>query len=647
MSGILYYFAALMIAHKFNKKLNWTAPFTILLLSLTLYLFGLLNLLLEGAYIEYSIIIFSIIYVLYFALKKDKKIIDLIKSPASITIIAAAIFFSYLSVGRNINLENGLDSFTIWAIQVKNMYYYNTLYSTLFTNSPKIPGIMLWNYLACRSWISYAEGIMFLAQSMYTVTLLLPIYDCIENVEYQKQAFLIIFVLILLFPATFRADVYGSLYADVLLSELTFYGAISIYYLFKHGEKFDIINIVCVLFAVTFTKRIGITLASIILFSFAFCIEYLGQNDEIIVSAKKNILSLTVFTLTPVFFYWSWLVITSGLEQSLSLPMFLPILGSGGGLLIGLILKKIRKYLSYRKIIFLVLLLIVTAAQIGERIFFKDETSKQITISFLKNLFLTERCSYGQTIPLSAGAFAIVIIAIWYFIIHYYKTKVSSLFKTLAGSMFIGMIGYLIVLLATYSLILVKIFGHDTINLTSFNRYMIPWFLVLLGFTIILVLSTVGKKQWIVYPISLILILLSLNIGEFVEYLISKPQQTQFYAFEEANVELTSDDIVYFIDETDNETMMRAFNYSVFPARAFTTNPTLSYKEIIDKLGDYPSVSEVRYEISQCDYVYIQSIDDQFVSLYSELFTDPSEITTSAVYKVVDMDGTVMLEKIQ
>lgn len=651
MSSILFYFAALMMAHKFKKKLNWTAPLTILLLSLILYLFGLLDLLLVGAYAECIFIVFAIVYSIYYILKKDKDIIALMKSPASVTLIIAAIFFTYFSLNRGLSEANDVDSLRVWALQVKNMCYYDVLYSPSFTSEGNYsPGTMLWNYLACKSWIGYSEGIMFLAQSMFTVSLLLPLYDCIENYPYKKKASVIVFFLIFLIPASFRADVYGSLYVDVILSELTFYGAISVYRLFREGGRFDILNITCTLFVLTFAKRIGITNASAVIFTCALCMSYLDPADGNRIGTGKKIALLSLFTLAPVIFYWSWAVVTTGFENSLSSPMLLPFVGGIGGWLIGAVLKKTRKYLNHTTAAIVGVLVLIALIQIGKQYFLKDDDTSQITISFVENIFLTERCYYGQTLPLSVGAFTIIVLSIWYLIHHFYRNQISRLAKTLTGSIFVGMIGYLVVLLFTYVGIISLYFDSETKYLPSFDRYMMPWMFVLLGMTIVVLLSTAGREHWIIYPMCLVAILLSLNISDFADYMLEKPSLIEFYAFEQADVELTADDVVYFIDETDSQGELQAFNYSLLPAKAYKDEPSLSYKEALvdsDDQTSYPSLSEVRSEIAECDYVYIQMIDDEFVDRYKDLFEDPSEIDTGAVYNVIHENGTVMLEKIE
>lgn len=631
--------------------MSWTAPLTIFLLSLVLYLFGLVHLLPVGACVACIFIVFAIGYTVFYLLKKDQRILALIKSSASVTLLVAAVFFTYFSINRGINEANDVDSLRVWALQVKNMCYYDVLYSTAFTSEGIYsPGTMLWNYLACKSWIGYSEGIMFLAQSMFTVSLLLPLYECVPNTKYRTKASVIVFFLILLIPASFRADVYGSLYVDVILSELTFYGVISVYHFFQEGGRFDIANIACLLFVLTFAKRIGITNASVILFAFAVCISYLGRSAGKQIKAGQKAALLALFTLTPVIFYWSWAVVTSGLASSLSAPLLLPFVGCIGGLLIGTLVKKTRKYLNLKTLAIIAVLLVIAFLEVGKRYFLRDEDISQITINFVENLFLTERCSYGQTLPLSVGAFTIVIIGIWYLVNHFYRLRVTRLVKTLAASVFVGMIGYLVVLLFTYTGIISQYFDWETKYLPSYDRYMMPWLFVLLGTTVALLLSTVGREHWITYPMCLLVILLSLNISAFVDYMIEKPRQTEFYAFEQAGVELTADDVVYFIDETDTETVLQSFNYSLLPARAYKDEPSLSYEDaLVDDEGQttYPSLSKVRSEIAECDYVYIQTIDDEFVERYQDLFSDPAEIETGTAYDVILEDGTVMLEKIE
>ena len=114
------------------------------------------------------------------------------------------------------------------------------------------------------------------------------------------------------------------------------------------------------------------------------------------------------------------------------------------------------------------------------------------------------------------------------------------------------------------------------------------------------------------------------------------------------DIELSTDDSIFFIDEKPNYPVtFLEFMLDVIPAR---TNYGLSsynygYMELTaDELEGILASSNLG---GKFDYVYVQSVEDSFIKRYGSLFEDADDFSAGSVYSVIaDGDG-VKLRKIQ
>jgi hypothetical protein len=174
------------------------------------------------------------------------------------------------------------------------------------------------------------------------------------------------------------------------------------------------------------------------------------------------------------------------------------------------------------------------------------------------------------------------------------------------------------------------------------QRYLIPWEIVV-AFLIYLAFVIFNEgAEYLYFVVAFAFMLLISNASNFYRGVFFKHYSADYSAFRDAGVELTNNDMIYYIDEeVEYGYAGREFFYHMFPAQ---TN--FIYNNMSDNTGVLEYSEEELEEIiaERYNYVYIQSISEDFIDKYGSLFSDQGAIREKSVYEVEKKDNSVILK---
>lgn len=280
-------------------------------LSLVLYLFGLLGLLLPGAVALYSVGLL-LLGISVFQYRKNRPPVCL---PKPFDICFAAVAGIFLILSLNMKLQH-YDNFSHWAIVVKNMLTNDrfpnmTDYIVSYKDYPL--GISTWLYYVCRFW-GHQEGILLFGQNLFLLSAFYAIFDVIrEKRRILVYTFLAMgFSMLSYLNMTIRIN---NLLVDFHLPILALAGiAVIEYYRYTPGK--DIWVLVPLLGVTAVVKNTGILFAFIpIVYLFFVTITQKGSRRELI-----KIFAIAALVSLP-FILWQYHEATAlaGLDKKFSL----------------------------------------------------------------------------------------------------------------------------------------------------------------------------------------------------------------------------------------------------------------------------------------------------------------------------------------
>ena len=618
----------------FDKEIERTFALSIMSISILIYV-GSSVLKIDVIFVALYCFVCSAICIGIIVSKiKDNKLTKYIGIATSFIVFIIS-FFAFYSMGRGVYRSADLNT---WAYLVKAMYISGDAFIRGGDGSyPR--ATMLWNLFVNKTWIGYSESISLWAQNVFTVSLLMPLYRFV-NGEKKAEKGIILGAVILLLPLALTNSTYSSLFPDTLLGLLFVYCIIACFNYFNEKDNFCIAELVLGLYSLTLTKRIGVVLAAVVILIFAYLAMDTSDNR------KNNIIKTCVLSIITSAYYISW----NGVGKNALLPICALI----GGITLYYIVKFSSKpSVNVKKaFIFMLPFLIMVCFFTLDRTLFRSEYVRLLTNNYLKQFMTVWESSIGFVVQMSLGTFMLVIAGLIYTYIKRTESIDGSieLAKRVVVLTYLGNFIYLFLLWVEYVTVIgtPENNGSFGIYATSFERYTIPCYISLLVLAIYLFLVNQKEIKVKTFAALLAIILLTVNANDLVDYMFIKYEQPQYYGFEQAGITLTENDIVYFIDENkgDDTTDSYAFMYAMYPATCDVRN---ELDESTLKANGYDYVSAYDLEKKLLDdnytYVYIQSIDDQFVNMYGELFEDKTQIATGYVYSVENIKGKVVLSR--
>ena len=616
----------------FKKRIENTLAPAMISVSLVIYLVGMFLPLSAGVYLVMALSICSLLYCIIFFVKDRASYEAYIFTSGFAFFLFCVVFFALTGIGRGLYRSADLNT---WGYLVKKMHYYDSLHIADGAGSyPR--ATMLLNYFITKTWIGFSEGMMLFSQNLFTVSLLLPFF-CFVRKNNRALKNMILGISILLLPLVVNDSTYASLFPDSLLGILFGYCIIKAYELYVEKNNFSCIELLLGLYSLCLTKRLGVSLAAIVVFIYVYLIFDKENRNK-----KRAILpaSLTVWVFLT---YVSW--------NGIGTNALLPVCAAFGGIVLHNIVKlfkKVKNEAKYSALAcspFAVLLILVIARRL------LSVNNYLLTNNYLKQLLTVWESSIGFVVPISLGSFMLISAASLFLFFRYYsfsdveKKSISSKFIFL---LYLGNIAYLLLLWLEY---VIEIAFAETnkgfgIYATSFERYSMPCYLSIIIVGIYVVLVNINEIKVNVAVISFVVFLMFVNTDYIVDYVFVKYEQPEYYGFEQAGIEITENDKIYFIDEDKSEdlTDSLSFMYAMLPAECDVRNELYGFT-LKSNNFDYISAKELSDKLldNGFTYVYIQTIDENFLELYGSLFESDKDIKTGAVYSVNEMDGQLRL----
>ena len=625
---------ALSMALILKKKTAETIPLAITSIAMLLYIVSRFGSLDVTIYVTIVFMLSACVYAVYRLIRSPKELLQCIFSPGLLAFSFLLIFFCMFDMGRGLVHS---DDFTFWGYGVKYMYTYGVMCAR---NAGYPPVPFLWMLLANRTWIGFSEGICIVSMTIWGVSMLLPLYCDVDNSSCKIVKWSLTTALILVLPISLSIEAYDALTPDLLLSGATAYTVIYIYRFICDKSKFSFTCLFAGLFVCTFSKRIGIVIASLLIAVLVVVVK-LQYHD------KKTDLSIGTATIALMAVYYLWL----GQRSYTVLPILMCVFGWGMSIGIRTFLssKKKRDWIGIGMLVIGVFFVCVVFWGI------RHENVTAIIRNYLSCVFSTNSSAVGSVIPVSLGTFVLgtalftVCSTKSNFLIRRTKeiTVVCVLdkrYRTLMYAVISMCVAYVFILGYLYLDIAPSNEGFG-VYIPSFERYVLPCYycIIVSG---VYYLKEHGAEHIVLAGLATAFLLFG-NLGNLSYYMMGGVKPQRFYGFEKANISLTEDDKIYFVDEVDASEVVRtglAFIYDCMPAECDVENDLYGTDDCPVRnsitVEEWSSILSDGYT-----YVYLQTLNDEFQDKYGQLFIG-EEIATGNVYRVVVSGTDVLLVKV-
>lgn len=276
---------AVMACFRFDRAFEEALPISSMGIILTLFLFGMINILQVGAIVICALAFFMYVYTIWHIVKHHdaesikKGLLNLI-TPGSVVFAVFAGLLAYWNKGR---LAMTTDEFSHWLDTVVIMARIDDFgtasnSTAVFPSYP--PAMSLFQYLlekvnmACTG--GFSEWKTYYAYQLLVVIVMLPFIKVKENGIVRKIAGIILWLVALIAPLYFFKDMYGSLYIDPFLGIMGGCGFAAIA-LRRNKDLFYEIYITMLCATLVLAKDVGIYLAMFI--GLYYVIDYVSVKQ--------------------------------------------------------------------------------------------------------------------------------------------------------------------------------------------------------------------------------------------------------------------------------------------------------------------------------------------------------------------------------
>lgn len=296
---------SIFIACKTNKKIEHCIAINFGLIILSLYIFGLFEILKYGVWVISTLNIILGIYTIIKNWKNQESLKKTILTPGFA--FFSIIFFILLMVSYNKNLVD-YDHYFYRSFNTKVLYYTDSMsrgYTALYP-----PSINLLEYFFMKIIGQYIQGIEAFAVQMLGFSFLIPLFDRKTKSKFMN---LVITLVLICMPAILPNLIfYESAYPDALLGLIIGYIIYALYT--KEDNKFKILSVSIALMLMTITKPAGFVIAGIVIAMYLL-IELLNskcnKKENILKFIKsKELKNIIILTILVVSIFASWKIFT-------------------------------------------------------------------------------------------------------------------------------------------------------------------------------------------------------------------------------------------------------------------------------------------------------------------------------------------------
>nr|WP_297767854.1 hypothetical protein [uncultured Butyrivibrio sp.] len=635
MGIFLLYAFALAIALKYKRTVGDAAAIGLMVIITSYSICGELFSLTKGFYAVLVICSFCVGYCILSCSIHFRDSLKIIISPGSIILIVLIVFFAISSMGRGYRFT---DEYDYWAYNLKGYYYLDDIRSGGICHPH---AFVIWWLFAEKTWICFSESMALFAQCVAEIVMLLPLTNYIKGKHIVIKSVCITTIIVLI-PMMLWKYSYSSILGDGLLFCGVIYTIITMVEYLEKCDKWYAFQLLWGAYILSSIKRIGILYASlIIMFMVLVCFQ---DYYQFIKRDKNTILYLVAMIAIPSFTYIFWL--------GTSMYALLPIVGAIGGYLLAKIVNCRSVFIRHEDFFAGIgICLLFFAGFITIYLFSKTAHLNRIIIaSFIDGIVNTHLVSVGNIVPLSLMTLTLLLIVLLIVYYGHVRRGTEKVWNRFDFAFLWSSIGVIIIntifLLALLITFITQIHSQYA---GEMDRYSLPCFA---GIVILFILFAIKKYSMdefrtIVYLT--IAIVLFTNVADFSKYLIDRRDQFKFYGFESAGIELKETDRLYLVyeEKLDLENDINsAFLYEMYPCSCSIKNG-MTWEKIGD--GQHITSEELAEELldGNYNYVYIQTVDEEFANDYSDMFEDAENVKSGDVYEVVqDKNDVVFLRKI-
>ena len=598
------FFALIMIASAFfsvlcHEKIERLFSAVLILFVGVIYLFAIIGIPSVGLIAVYLFCAISLVGVIIISFRKKELLSEYVLSAGFFAVFGYAFIFLLLSTGAR--AMNAADP-NYWIVPIKVMYYNNDLYNSTGESAIHPFFSLIYGWFVEKTWFKWAEGILVFGGNIFIISMLLPIFSFLKtngSKSVNVAKILCLSVAIFLFPYYVNESVYTKFSVDYFLVFSLGTGVVFAAEFLESEKKIDIVISFLHLFAAILMKRIGIVVVALILL---WLIPLLFRKGKYKIASiyvlvlmmaystlwrpDKYVLLLAGSLLVAVC-YWAYLRIGKiEFRNNLSIAIGAVLLG----VLCFLPVYLIRTYIHGQWFVI------------------------DVLMSYLSAIYTTRLYGVGSVFNLSIVhfIFACAITMILLLI----KGKVNTNEFICFVGLLVTDVGYILSLAYLYpSQISVHTITKYGRYIDSFARYII----VIPGMTLLFLLYVMIKKYDSVYSIALVCVAVAILIdGQlFFGDMLFKTERAEFNGFDEANVTLENTDVIGYIDMAEKD---RYFDFLLqFTPLTVNYISELSYYER-NANGANISLEDLKEQLCECDYIYINSLDASFSEKYGELF---------------------------
>lgn len=636
MGLIVVCIPALALAIRFNKKIEETLAVSFMMIMLLLYFPGLFMKLTSGFIIALIFSGFCAIYIAFKLVTGKGVLKDAFTGWGTLAVLIYIAFFGYYSFHRDFSHP---DELYCWGLMAKNFFYYDEMFADASTvlGEGQPPLMPLLNFFFSKVAMSFKDSTCYFAQNMFTISLLVPVF---AHVRFRNNSARFI-LLVLMLPSLMvlsGLEAFVYVLGDMVIAAALCFFIMQISAFVRTDDHYYYFSGILCLASMCLIKRMGPVFASILLFIAVPMM--IRRNVTYIRELSGMMVIVALVTL-------SWL----GFSQYTCMPVFM----LACGLAIAFVLRRLETVSErYRDAAYLGLMGIMVCALGGYMILFlgrRGGYAYAVMARFMEDQFRFSMEDGYLCLPY--GMFAILCILAALILRRRHKTTPISLAsgEPTAGQKpdteyidHINCFVWISMAMIAYALIMLYVhiwqIGPSNDNLEGLiPRYMIPWEILAVFFLIyvFIVRQANIRAEWML--LGLIGLICVSDTGELYRQLFAKHQCIGYTALSDAGIELNSGDLVYFIDEQNYFSYTdREFYYCMWPAKTnFIDQIFMGNNGRVEFTADELKqmiVSEQYLEVPY-DYLYLQTIDDDFADRYGELFEDPADIQPGSAYYVI------------
>lgn len=611
-----------------KRRIEEAVPISMMLIILTVYLFGLLfhNIPL-GVYVSLGIAGASAIFLIVQFVRNRNETKEQCLTPGLFILLGIFAWMFIINIHR---LAFVWDEMSHWALAVKNMCYFDYFAfideaNTTYKGYP--PAITLWEYFVCKLTGGYSDSAFYNAYSWFLLSLCVPFT---KKFNFKQTGYAIASALfIILLPLAFNNTYMVVGYVDVPLGALSFYIIFELYTSvqknwYHYFALFISISTLCMI------KATGVTFALIIL------ALILGDTVHELRAPMQSNLTKAQQPKHNIKCWFS------------SLTCILGIIFGKYSWTVLLKVQHVSKAWDTSNFTFESLIQLLSGN--GPDYWY------EVIKNFIFTLFLGR---FGKGI-IGISVFFWTVLLIAFAILISRKRADKKRFRRYIYTLLIGEVIYTLGLLFLY---IFTFSAYEAYVLASFNRYMLSYMVILFFFILGSFIYQVGDSKELKWDYILVLVLYGflLLVVPFQQLLyitisVNDDWQGQKEAREKYSSIHQYDDIldytkdkVAIIAQEDYGEDYYTFNFEIAPVKVVNLWSLGQPYSMIDFYSvDYNVDEWLSYlQDEGCTYVYLHEINDYFTDNYSSAFDDPKDIETQTLYKLDCTSSDIKLIRVQ